>query len=203
MLVKRAASAEPTVPDFDPRTALRDLDAADPALRRHAAQGLRGSAEAVGALCRRLAVEPERDVRAALLSNLIGQKSPEIADLLASIFDSGDAALRNEVMEALWAMPEESIHKMQAMLGSPDRKQRLLAVNVLSEIPHPQAIELLEEVLVRENDVNICLSAIDGLTHTDDFRSAGRLAAFAARFPDVEQAQFVVQSLLRSFGASR
>ena len=202
MLVKRSASAEPAAA-FDPKAALRDLDAPDPALRRHAAQALRQCPDALDDLCRRLAVEAEGDVRGALLSNLIGQKSPGVADRLASIFDRGDAALRNEVMEALWEMPEESIGKMQTMLASPDRKQRLLAVNVLSELPDPRAVELLEQVLVREDDVNICLAAVDGLAHTDDFRSAGRLAAFAARFPDVDQAQFVVQSLLRSFGATR
>jgi len=203
MLVKRAASDEPAAPDFDEKTAIRDLDAADPALRRHAAQALRRRADVVDDLCRRLAVEPERDVRGALLSNLIGQKSAHVADLLASIFDQGDAALRNEVMEALWSMPEQSIDKMPVLLASPDRKQRLLAVNVLSEIPHPHAVELLEQVLLREPDVNICLAAVDGLTHSDDFRSAGRLAQFAARFPDVKQAQFVVNALLRGFGDTR
>ncbi|MBB4196849.1 hypothetical protein CCR94_06480 [Rhodoblastus sphagnicola] len=203
MLVKRSESAEPAVPHFDEKTSVRDLDDADPALRRHAAQALRGVTAVVDDLCRRLAVEPERDVRAALLSNLIGQKSAEVADLLASIFDKGDAALRNEVMEALWSMPEESIDKMPVLLASPDRKQRLLAVNVLSEIPHPHAVELLEQVLLSEPDVNICLGAVDGLTHTDDFRSAGRLAQFAARFPEVDQVQFVVRSLLRSLGEPR
>jgi HEAT repeat protein len=202
MLVKRSASAEPAAA-FDPKAGLRDLDAPDPALRRHAAQALRQCPDALDELCRRLAVEPEGDVRAALLSNLIGQKSPGVADRLASLFDKGDAALRNEVMEALWAMPEQSIGTMQAMVASPDGRQRLLAVNVLSEIPDPRAVELLEQVLVREDDVNICLAAVDGLAHGGDFRSAGRLAAFAARFPDVDQAQFVVQSLLRSFGATR
>ncbi|MCW2315987.1 hypothetical protein M2322_001531 [Rhodoblastus acidophilus] len=203
MLVKRAASAEPAAADFDEPQAIRDLDAADPALRRHAAQTLRGRPDAVDALCRRLAVETERDVRAALLSNLIGQKSTHVADLLTSIFDKGGAALRNEVMEALWAMPAESIEKMQTMLASANAKARLLAVNVLSEIPHSHAVDLLEQVLLKESDVNICLAAVDGLTHSDDFRSVGRLTQFAARFPHVEQAQFVVRSLLRGFGDTR
>jgi HEAT repeat protein len=203
MLVKRSASAQPVVEAFDANTARRELDAADPAVRRRAAQALRECAEAVDDLCRRLAVEPEGDVRAALLSNLIGQKSRHVADRLASIFDKGDAALRNEVMEALWEMPEDSLGKMRDMLASPDPKARLLAVNVLSEIPRPDAVELLEQALASEPDVNICLAAVDGLVHGDNFRIAGRLAQFAARFPDVEQAQFVVQSLLRSFGDPR
>lgn len=199
MLVKRNAPAPAQDGDRDAKP--EDLDAADPALRRRAAQALRRRPEAVEALCRRLAIEPEHDVRGAILSNLIGQKSSEIADRLAALFDASGAALRNEVMEALWAMPEESLGAMARMLEDDDRRSRLLAVNVLSETPDPRAVELLEHVLAHEPDVNICLAAIDGLAHGDNFRSASRLAQFAARFPDVEQAQFVVQALLRSIGA--
>ena len=202
MLVKRSASAEPAAA-FDPKAALRDLDAPDPALRRHAAQALRQCPDALDELCRRLAVEPEGDVRA---------RAPEQSDRAEIAGSRGQAGLDLRQGRRRAAQRGDGgavgdaggVHRQDAGHGRLSRRQAAPAGGERPQrVPDPRAVELLEQVLVLEDDVNICLAAVDGLAHGGDFRSAGRLAAFAARFPEVDQAQFVVQSLLRSFGATR
>jgi HEAT repeat protein len=178
-----------TVAELDFDAALVALDAADPLIRRAAARALRSSAQAARPLLDRLMREGCEDVRSALFTSLIGLRSPEVAEALAEALDARDVALRNGVVEALAAMPKEALPALRARIGSDRSLLRLFVVQALVRIDQFEAQLMLAQVLAREPDINICLSAFDGLAGAP---GADVFAAeLAERFPDVAQVRFL------------
>lgn len=173
-----------------------ELNHADPVVRSHASRALRGTPSAVEALCRRLEVEPIASVRAALLTSLIRLKSSDVVERLTVFLRSENIALRNAVIEALQAMPEVALPTLERLLGDADDDVRIFAVNVINGLRHPDVPAVLVRVLLEDENVNVCLAALDGLADLYDDTLIPPLITFCERFPEVANAQFVARSLL-------
>ena len=155
-----------------------------PAERRAAARGLASYPEAVADLAVHLGNEPDASVRDAILTALIALRTPAAAAGLLPYLRSEDAALRNEAIEALQAMPEAVAPYIEKMLSDRNSDVRILMINVLAALPHPLVPRWLEQVVRADQHVNVCAAAIDALAEAGDAATEPALAAVAARFPD-------------------
>ncbi|MDR3374198.1 MAG: HEAT repeat domain-containing protein [Ancalomicrobiaceae bacterium] len=178
------------------------MNDADPGVRSRAARALRGARSGIAGLCRRLEIEQVTSVRTALLTSLIRLKSPDVVERLAEFLRSENVALRSAVIEALQVMPDVALPTLERLLGDADSDVRIFAVDVLNELRHPEVPALLVRVLLQDDNVNVCLAALDGLADLDDDVLFDPLRAFVKRFPAVPNVQFVAKSLIRRIRGS-
>ena len=170
--------------------------------RRRAARDLGAFPEAGPLLCAHLEREPAASVRAVILTTLIRIKSPAVAEGLLPLLRSEDSVLRNAAIEVLQEMPAEVEPHVTGLLADPDSDVRILAVNMLSLLPHPKAPDWLAEVVAREAHVNVCAAAVDGLAEIGNENAIVPLQALAARFPEVPFIRFAAAAAIRRIGGA-
>lgn len=195
------ADAE-VLPQADLQALLAALDSPEGGQRRRAARDLVAFPEAGPLLCVHLGREPAASVRAVILTTLIRLKSPAVVEGLLPLLRSEDSALRNAAIEALQEMPDEVEPHVADLLADPDSDVRILAVNMLSLLPHPKAPDWLAEVVAREPHINVCAAAVDGLAEIGNESAVAPLQALAARFPEVPFIRFAAAAAIRRIGGS-
>ena len=136
----------------------------DPFRRRWAARDLIAYPTAIDALLSQLRVESDREVRAAIFTTLSQFDNLSAAKGLISFLHSEDVALRNNAIDALKLMPSALAPLMDDLLQDPSTDVRILAVNVLESLRHPQVEQWLIRVVTQDPHVNVCATAVDLLS---------------------------------------
>lgn len=179
-----AADGDVATAPAGPDAMLAVLHDGTSAQRRVAARDLACHPQTSAALARLLGDEADPGVRSIMLTALIAHRTDDAAAGLLTYLRSDDAALRNEVIEALRTMPDAVAPAVNAMLSDPDSDVRILTVNLLAVLAHPSVPRWLEHIARTDPHVNVCAAAIDALAEAGDTASLPALAAAAARFPD-------------------
>ena len=176
---------------------LVELSDPNPTARRWAARDLINCPEAAAALVERLKIEPEVSVREVILTTLTRLGYPSAVAALTDCLRSDDAALRNEVIEAMKQLPDEVAHIMCELLSDTDSDVRILAVNILESLRHPDVESWLIEVIENDQHVNVCAAAVDLLGEVGTEAALGPLSQLKARFTDEPYIQFAADLALR------
>ncbi|MBN2232885.1 MAG: HEAT repeat domain-containing protein [Deltaproteobacteria bacterium] len=194
----------PVAPEHDERARPRDLaglrailNAPDPMARRWAARDLASHPEAVTDLIARLEVESDPAVREALLTSLTEIGDAAAVAGLVRCLRSQEAALRNEAIEAMKNLPEAVAPVMTDLLRDPDPDVRILAVNVLESLRHPEVENWLIAVVRDDAHVNVCAAAVDLLGEVGSTAALEPLEALKRRFPDEPYIAFAADLALK------
>ncbi|MDO9142238.1 MAG: HEAT repeat domain-containing protein [Methylobacter sp.] len=161
-----------------------ELEADDSTARRWAARDLAEFPESVEVLVRRLKYEGDPSVRETILTTLIRLGNPATMTELVECLRSEDAALRNEVIEAMKELPDEVAPIMSELLADHDPDVRIFAVNILESLCHPQVEEWLIKVIEQDPHVNVCATALDLLGEVGTTASRLGLEQLKARFAE-------------------
>lgn len=176
---------------------LEELAAANATVRRWAARDLLACPDVATALVERLKIEPELSVREVILTTLTKLGDPVAISGLTDCLRSEDAALRNEVVEAMTQLPDEVAPVMRGLLNDIDPDVRILAVNVLESLCHPEVEAWLIEVIEKDAHVNACATAVDLLGEVGTDAAIEPLARLKARFTDEPYIQFAADLALK------
>ena len=169
----------------------------DPSVRRWAARDLADCEGTSVALVERLKIEPELSVREVILSTLTRLGDPKAIMGLADCLRSEDAALRNEVVDAMKLLPDEVAPIMMALLADADPDVRIFTVNVLESLCHPDVESWLIEVIEEDKHVNVCATAVDLLGEVGTKAALEPLARLKVRFANEPYIQFAADLALR------
>ena len=179
------------------------LESADATVRRHAARDMLHCLDAADALVSRLKREDKTTVREAILTTLIRLDDPSATAGLADCLRSEDAALRNEVIEALGEMAasEDKANTVPpvllSLLADTDPDVRIFAVNIIESSRHPDAERWLIEVIERDVHVNVCATAVDLLCEVGTEAAIDPLLHLKARFVHDAYIQFAADLALK------
>ena len=165
--------------------------------RRWAARDLVDCPESAPALVERLKIESEASVREVILTTLTRLGDPTAITGLVDCLRSEDAALRNEVVEAMKQLPDEIAPIMHALLNDTDPDVRIFTVNILESLCHPEVEAWLIEVIEKDPHVNVCATAVDLLGEVGSPASLEPLAGLKARFADDPYIQFAADLALK------
>jgi len=146
---------------------------------------VRAAAEAgdgVSLLAAALERENDARVREAIFTGLARIATPASAAVVVPYLRSDDASLRGGAMDALRAMPEASRPYLARLLADPDADVRLLSCELARVLPVSEASRLLCDLLERENEKNVCASAIEVLAEIGGPEALPVLARCAERF---------------------
>jgi HEAT repeat protein len=176
---------------------LAQLGDPDPAARRWAARDLLQYPETACQLVERLKLEPEASVRQVILTTLSRIGDPAAVAGLVECLRSEDAAVRNEVVEAMKQLPDEVAPIMQQLLTDTDPDVRIFTVNILESLRHPGVEAWLIEVIENDPQINVCATAVDLLGEVGTEAARGPLARLKNRFADDPYIQFATGLALK------
>lgn len=174
----------------------------DPDARRWAARDLVQEADVVPALSARLLTEQHPAVREALFTALAAVGDRAVVQALLPLLRSDDAALRNGAIEVLTGLPSMVAPYIDAQLHDADPDVRLLAVNLLTDLPHEKAAHWASQVLHDDAHVNVVAAAIEVLAEIGAPEHLPVLAAAARKFADAPFIAFAVDVAVERIGAA-
>jgi HEAT repeat protein len=160
-LIRKPADPAAASGATDPGVVKADLRAADVEVRWKAARVLGASAEAVDLLGEAAVTESDSRVREAIFTSLARIGTPHSAAALIPHVRADDAERRTGAMDALKAMPGALAGVLPDLLKDRDPDVRLLACDLVRELPSAEATALLVQVLDSETEVNVCAAAVD------------------------------------------
>jgi hypothetical protein len=189
----------------NPRTCadlIAGLEDPNPVARRWMARDIVACPGAALALVDRLQREDDLSVREVILTGLTQLGDPIAVSGLVECLRSGDAALRNEVIETMKQLPDAVAPIMRGLLAEPDSDLRIFAVNILEALRHPEVEAWLIGVIESDPQVNVCAAAADLLSEVGTEASAGALGRLKARFQDEPYIEFAADLALKSIYGS-
>jgi HEAT repeat protein len=209
MALKRSTDAVRPLHEVQPRAHPRDRDGliaalvdVDAGARRRAARDLAAHPGAAPVLGARLPAEPDAAVREAMFAALAGIGDAAAARALLPLLRSEDAMLRNGAIGALAMMPEAVAPFVEAQLADADPDVRILALNLLGELPHPRSAHWAADALARESQVNVAAAAVEVLADLGGPEHAPALRAAGARFAADPFVGFAVATALERVGSA-
>jgi HEAT repeat protein len=179
---------------------LDELRADNASARRWAARDLADFPEATDALVKRLKCETDASVREAILTTLTCLADPMAVAGLVECLRSEDAALRNEVIEAMKELPDEVAPIMSGLLADHDPDVRIFAVNILESLRHRQVEAWLIKVIEQDPHINVCATALDLLGEVGTSASRSALESLKARFSGEPYICFAADLAIKRIG---
>lgn len=176
---------------------LASLEDTNPTTRRWAARDLVNCPDVAAALMARLQREDDASVRQVILTTITRLGDLTAIHGLVDCLRSEDAALRNEVIDAMKQLPDEVAPIMQGLLGDADPDVRIFAVNILESLRHPAVESWLIAVIDTDRHVNVCAAAVDLLSEVGSAAAIAPLTRFKARFSDEPYIQFATDLALK------
>lgn len=202
--VKREdAKAPGAEPADDVAAQLQALRSDDPQARWQAARTLGGRADAVPALAEALATERVARVREAIMTALMRVGGAASVRVLLPSLRAQNAAERAAAIEALQAMPAAVLPFIAALLADDDVDVRILATELLRNLPEADATRLLCDLLDREPHPNVCAAAIEVLAEVGTPAAIPALQACAGRFAASPFVPFAAAAAIAQISGAR
>lgn len=179
---------------------LEQLGDAQALERRWAARDLAEYADAIPVLCDCLETERDEAVRAAILTTLLKQRSPEVAARLSGLLSNEDAALRSAVMDILTEMPEQLESLVDPLLRQEDPDLRIMVVTVVSRLANPRVPDWLLNVVQRDAHPNVVAAALEGLGECGTMEMIALIQTVTTRFPGNSYLAFAADAAVGLIG---
>ncbi len=164
---------QPTLaaPMMDQRARTRDFDGLVEQLNAPCASQRRWAArdithyhlKAVAPLLATLSEERSSTVQEALLVSLERLESTATADGLVALLHTRDTALRQRIVDTLQSMPRHVAPHIPPLLSHSDADIRIVALDIIRGISHPNITTWLEQTLINETDYSVMTHALDRL----------------------------------------
>jgi HEAT repeat protein len=172
------------------------LHSPDVDTRWNAARSIGVGTELVPALAAALDAEQVPRVREAIMTALIRVGNDDAIAAVLPDLRSADAARRAAAIELLQALPDAVAPFVTALFGDADADVRILAVEVVREMPAREATRLLCDLLADEPHPNVCAAAIDVLAEVGTREALPVLEACGRRFASVPFLPFAVATAI-------
>lgn len=194
-LVRKPPSAAPEFLSAGPNLAavVRALAAATDDERWSAARAAADHPASVPAVAEALAREQSPIVREALFSALARIASPQSVEAVLPYLRSDDALLRTHASDALLAMKDAARPYVRGLLHDDSADVRILACNLVREMPLEAAARLCAERLDAEPDENVCAAIVEVLAEIGGPAELPALTRCAQRFGATPFLMFTVK----------
>jgi hypothetical protein len=129
-----------------------------------------------------LAREQSPAVREAMFSALVRIATPHSVEAVLPFLRADDAQARTNASDALLAMKSAAWPYLPALLRDQDADVRILACNLVREMPQGQAVALCCERLDAETEANVCAAVVEVLAEIGGVEALPALTRCADRF---------------------
>ena len=95
-------------------------------------------------------------------------KRKEDFDKMFEMLKSDNAYLRNAVINFLQDYGEEAKDFIKELMEDEDKDIRIFAINILGDVKYEDSIDMLRHFIVKEQDINALMTAVDYLGEIGD-----------------------------------
>jgi HEAT repeat protein len=181
-LVRKPPRRPPAAAGVDTEAVVRALAGGTDDERWAAARAAADLPASVPALRAALAREQSPAVREALFSALVRIASPQSVEAILPFLRSDDAQVRTNACDALLVVKSAAWPYLPALLRDQDPDVRILACNLVREMPQDEAVGLYCERLDAETEENVCAAVVEGLADIGGADALPALTRCAERF---------------------
>lgn len=150
--------------------------------RWSAARAAASLPDSVAAVGEALAREKSPRVREALFTALARIATPQSVETVLPFLRYDDANVRTGACDALAAMKDTAWPHAAALLRDSSADVRVLACELVRNMPSERAVPLFCELLDIEPEANVCAAAVDALAELGRAEALPALARCAERF---------------------
>jgi len=204
MLIKRGEEKVIKIEERERRKVQRNfeglvtqLSSENPKERRWAARDLADYKEASSYLVEQLMKEKDIAVREIIISSLLAIGDEIAIAGLINCLKSDDAHLRNSAIEALKQVSEKVSPYIEKLLQDREPDVRIFAVNILESLRHPNVVKWLIEVIEKDENVNVCATALDLLAEVGTEEAIPAIKKVRERFKNEPYIQFASDIALK------
>jgi HEAT repeat protein len=204
MLIKRGEEKVIKIEERERRKVQRNfeglvtqLSSENPKERRWAARDLADYKEASSYLVEQLMKEKDIAVREIIISSLLAIGDEIAIAGLINCLKSDDAHLRNSAIEALKQVSEKVSPYIEKLLQDREPDVRIFAVNILESLRHPNVVKWLIEVIEKDENVNVCSTALDLLAEVGTEEAMPAIKKVKERFKNEPYIQFASDIALK------
>jgi HEAT repeat protein len=204
MLIKRGEEKVIKIEEREKRKVQRNfeglvtqLSSENPKERRWAARDLADYKEASSYLVEQLMKEKDIAVREIIISSLLAIGDEIAIAGLINCLKSDDAHLRNSAIEALKQVSEKVSPYIERLLQDREPDVRIFAVNILESLRHPNVVKWLIEVIEKDENVNVCSTALDLLAEVGTEEAMPAIKKVKERFKNEPYIQFASDIALK------
>ncbi len=113
-------------------------------------------------------IEDHVFIDAAFISFKEKPKRKEDFDKMFEMLKSDNAYLRNAVIKFLQDYGEEAKDFIKELMEDEDKDIRIFAINILGDVKYEDSIDMLRHFIVKEQDINALMTAVDYLGEIGD-----------------------------------
>jgi HEAT repeat protein len=176
---------------------IHQLSSNIPYERRWAARDLADYSDASRYLLDHMDNEKDISVREVIISSLLKIRDEIAINGLIDYLKSDDAHLRNSAIEALKQIPDEVSPHIDKLIHDSDPDVRIFTINILESLRHPNVIKWLVEVIDKDQNINVCATALDLLAEVGTEETIPAIKKLKDRFKDEPYIQFTADIALR------
>jgi hypothetical protein len=132
---------------------------------------------------------------ASTLAKMDGSRAP--IESIMGLLKVRNAYIRNLGITTLQSYGEAIKYYIVKFLIGDDRDLRIFAINVLGDVNFPQSREMLIELLEKESDINVAMTAVDYMAEIGEIEDIPLLETVKSRFQDT-YADFAIDNAIRS-----
>lgn len=132
---------------------------------------------------------------AATLSKMDGSRAP--IESIMGLLKVRNAYIRNLGITTLQSYGDAIKYYIVKFLIGDDRDLRIFAINVLGDVNFPQSRDMLIELLEKETDINVAMTAVDYMAEIGEVEDIPLLETLKSRFNDA-YVDFAVDNAIRS-----
>lgn len=196
LIGKRSGGSGAAPSERDPAAVLRLLTCGTEDERWSAARAAARLPGGVAALGEALLKETVPRVREAIFTALARIATPESVETVLPLLRSHDARIRTEASDALIAMKSAAWPFLSTLLRDQDPTVRILACDLVRNMPNGVAVRLFCELLDSETEPNVCAAAVDALAEIGGPEALPALTSCEARFRKTPFVAFSIRMVI-------
>jgi HEAT repeat protein len=131
---------------------------------------------------------------ASMLSSVDAKKAP--IDSVMELLKVNNAFIRSLGISILQSYGDIIQEHIVRFLKGKDKDLRIFAINVLGDVNFPKSKKMLVELLEREFDINVAMTAVDYMGEIGEERDIELLESLKKRFND-DYANFAIDGAIR------
>jgi HEAT repeat protein len=133
------------------------------------------------------------------ISMLLIKLDPKDApiDEIMELLKVEDAFIRNLVVSILQAYGSEIKYYIVKFLIDDDRDLRIFAINILGDVNFSESRDMMLELLEKEEDINVAMTAVDYLAEIGEEQDIQKLIEVKERFKTEPYTQFAIDRAIK------
>lgn len=132
---------------------------------------------------------------ASILAKMDGSRAP--IESIMGLLKVRNAYIRNLGITTLQSYGDSIKYYIVKFLIGDDRDLRIFAINVLGDVNFAQSREMLVELLQKESDINVAMTAVDYMAEIGEVQDIPLLESVKSRFHDA-YVDFAIDNAIRS-----